>query len=193
MNNEWDEYAQDWDINPEVQHYANNAFAQLIKLCDLKGKRVLDFGCGTGILTQLISEQAKQVVAIDPSPKMIECLTAKLLKNVTPVCDYLNPEVYNQHQGFSEKFDVIVASSVCAFLPDYEQTLALLKTGLAPNGLFVQWDWLAESEGAGKGLSKARVEYALNSNHFREVTLSVPFTMNNEQPGASVLMAHGKS
>ena len=38
-------------------------------------------------------------------------------------------------------FDLIVASSVCAFVPDYQQTLSDLQLLLKEDGVFVQWDW----------------------------------------------------
>ncbi len=47
----WDDEADTWDDNPAVQTYSRAAFRSLIGLegLTLEGKRVLDFGCGTGL------------------------------------------------------------------------------------------------------------------------------------------------
>ncbi|MCH8334286.1 MAG: class I SAM-dependent methyltransferase [Proteobacteria bacterium] len=42
--------------------------------------------------------------------------------------------------ALTEKFDLVVASSVCSFLPDYNSTLRDLSSALKPGGLFVQWE-----------------------------------------------------
>ncbi|MGB0860069.1 MAG: SAM-dependent methyltransferase, partial [Pseudoalteromonas spongiae] len=41
----------------------------------------------------------------------------------------------------TDGFDLIVASSVCAFVPNYQQLLTLFQRLLKQNGTFVQWDW----------------------------------------------------
>ena len=49
------------------------AFALLVELGDLRGRRVLDVGCGTGRLaTALVEEARAKVWAIDASPEMVE-------------------------------------------------------------------------------------------------------------------------
>mgnify|MGYP000280081619 CR=1 FL=1 len=48
MSNEWDEYAENWDVDPSVEQYAKNAFSDLLESIDINGLTVLDFGCGTG-------------------------------------------------------------------------------------------------------------------------------------------------
>ena len=143
LNNEWDEYAESWDIDPAVDEYANKAFDELVKTVNLEGLTVLDFGCGTGTLTQLISPKVKSIIAIDPSAEMIKFLNKKSLTNVKTISNYLCEDVIKKHPELSSKFDLIIASSVCGFLPSYEETLTLLKSLLKVNGIFIQWDWLA--------------------------------------------------
>ena len=43
-------------------------------------------------------------------------------------------------------FDLIVASSVCGFLPNYELALSYLARTLSASGIFVQWDWLSTND-----------------------------------------------
>lgn len=186
MKNEWDDYAQDWDTDSSVKQYAQNAFSQLNTIINIDGLTVLDFGCGTGSLTQLLSPKADHVVALDGSAEMIKQLDKKALRNVTSLAAFLTPDNLDAVHG---PFDVIVASSVCSFLPDYPQTLALLKTLLKPNGCFVQWDWLAKDESASTGLSLAQVQSAFKHAGFQGVELSTPFEMSSSKGTQQVLMA----
>lgn len=65
-------------IDPEMSfgsgvHPTTQMMVQLMKTVDFKGKSVLDFGCGTGILS-LLSEQlgASRVLGIDNDPNCIK-------------------------------------------------------------------------------------------------------------------------
>lgn len=193
LSNEWDEYAENWDIDPTVEEYAKNAFAELVKNIYIEDLTVLDFGCGTGTLTQLISPTVKSIVAIDPSLKMIEYLDDKALNNVSSISDYLSEELVGKHPELESKFDLIVASSVCSFLPDYESTLSLLKSLLKEGGVFVQWDWLSNDDSSEVGLSKNRVKQAFEANSFINTKITSPFIMSSSKGNMPVLMAIGNN
>lgn len=193
MSNEWDEYAENWDVDPSVEKYAKNAFSELLDSININGLTVLDFGCGTGALTQLMSPSVESIVAIDPSSEMIKLLDKKALNNVTSICDYLSSELVQNFPELENKFDLIVASSVCGFLPDYEMTLSLLKSLLKKDGLFVQWDWLSEDDSSGMGLSEKRVKQAFLASGFVSIKVNSPFIMNSSKGNMPVLMAIGKN
>lgn len=193
MSNEWDEYAENWDVDPTVEEYAKNAFLKLSENININGLTVLDFGCGTGALTQLMSPTVKSIVAIDPSLEMIKHLDKKALNNVSSICDYLSKELVQNHPELENKFDLIVASSVCGFLPDYEATLSLLKSLLKEGGVFVQWDWLANDDSSEVGLSEKRVEQAFVENGFVNTEVNSPFLMNSSKGNMPVLMAIGRN
>ncbi|WP_191600567.1 class I SAM-dependent DNA methyltransferase [Marinomonas algicola] len=193
MSNEWDEYAEKWDVDPSVETYAKKAFSELLENIDLNNLTVFDFGCGTGALTQLMSPEVKRIVAIDPSSEMIKHLDKKALNNVSSISDYLSKELVQNHPELKSKFDLIVASSVCSFLPDYEATLIVLKSLLKKGGVFVQWDWLSDEESTGMGLSDKRVKQAFVANGFVDIRVNCPFIMSSSKGDRPVLMAIGKN
>ena len=39
---------------------------------DLRGARILDAGCGTGVLSRMLDERGAEVVGVDISEKLIE-------------------------------------------------------------------------------------------------------------------------
>ena len=186
MGDSWDDCAATWDENVSVQEYAGKAFQTLGDHLDLSSVRsVLDFGCGTGLLTDKMAASCTRIVAIDASKAMVEVLNGKGYQNVTTVGDFLTEELIASNPCFHEKFDLIVASSVCSFLPNYEQIVALLKTLLIPGGRFVQWDWLSEE------FSKERVEGVLSAAKFTNVETSQPFEMEMEGTKMQVVMGVG--
>ena len=193
LSNEWDEYAENWDVDPTVEEYAKNAFSELLDNININGLTVLDFGCGTGALTQLMSPTVKSIVAIDPSSEMIKHLDKKALNNVSSISDYLSKELVQNIPELENKFDLIVASSVCGFLPDYEATLSLLKSLIKEGGVFVQWDWLTNDDSSDMGLSEKRVKQAFVANGFVNTRVNSPFIMSSSKGNMPVLMAIGKN
>ena len=193
MSNDWDEYAEGWDVDASVQEYANKAFEELSNIINTDGLSVFDFGCGTGSLTQLLSPRVNDIVALDGSSEMIRLVAQKNLSNVSTISDFLTQDLINGHPHLTKNFDLIVASSVCGFLPDYEMTLKLLKSLLKSGGVFIQWDWLSADDSSEMGLSEKRVLRALKANEFIDIQLKKPFEMDSSKGTMSVLMAIGKN
>jgi predicted TPR repeat methyltransferase len=141
VSSEWDDYADGWDTDEAVQAYAEAEWTCLTRHLDgvlsLDGVTAVDFGCGTGLLSERLSATASAVVAVDTSEKMLEVLQQKALPGVVPFHGDAAAAV-TAHPG---PYDLIAASSVCAFLDDYPGTVRLLSQSLKPGGLFVQWDW----------------------------------------------------
>lgn len=188
MSNEWDEYAENWEQNPATAVFAERAFNELNELVSLKGLKVLDFGCGTGLLTQKLSPQVKEIVALDASEQMIEQLDAKELINVEPVVDTLSRGLVAYHPAFRGQFDLIVASSVCGFLDDFSETAKVVSSLLNEGGLFVHWDWQVENESGDHGLTLKGTKKALKSGSFSSVDVSSPFSVATEAGEQLVLM-----
>lgn len=53
-------------VDPE-----GNEIAALDRAVALRGKRIIEIGCGDGRLTRALAERALEVVAINPSPRDI--------------------------------------------------------------------------------------------------------------------------
>ncbi|EGU31969.1 putative methyltransferase [Vibrio ichthyoenteri ATCC 700023] len=185
----WDECASTWDSDTAAMTYAESAFSSLIKTVDLTNKHVLDFGCGTGLLTQKMSPSVKDIVALDGSEGMIEQLDKKALDNVEPVVDMLTRGLVAMHPAFRNQFDLVVASSVCGLIPNYSDVSDIIYSLLEKGGQFVQWDWLASDESESQAMTEARAERVLSGVGFSDVQTSVPFEVVTEEGTFKVLMA----
>ncbi|MFN3199938.1 MAG: class I SAM-dependent DNA methyltransferase [Bradymonadia bacterium] len=194
-DNSWDAYAEGWDEDPGARSYAEQAYALLSELLtslgrSLDGARVLDFGCGTGLLSEKLAPA--QVLALDGSLAMIEVLRAKGLPHVdarvgTVPADGVLPE------EISGPYGLIVASSVCAFLgKGYPGVLRTLAGALQPGGLFVQWDWAWTGGDDPYGLTSQEISEALDGADLERVRLEPAFTMETPKGEAEVMWAVGR-
>ncbi|TOD42547.1 class I SAM-dependent methyltransferase [Vibrio parahaemolyticus] len=190
MAQDWDGLAKNWESNPATEQFAQSVFAQLQQLTQLDGIKVLDFGCGTGQLSQLLSPIVKDIVALDASEAMIEELDKKELLNVEPVVDALSRGLVAQHPAFRGQFDLVVASSVLAFVDDVESSLDIAHSLLNEGGYFVHFDWVAESEQDGFTLSRS--ENALSNAGFVDVEAKKVFDITSDEQTMSVLMGVGR-
>lgn len=193
MSDNWDDYAEGWDTNPAVISYSNRAYQALTALTELTACKVLDFGCGTGLLTEKIAQHASAVVALDPSAKMLTVLDNKQLANVATVAAELSPALINNDTRLQAGFDVIVASSSLAFVPDYIATLKLLKPLLAADGLLVQWDWLQAPDSEGMGFSVNEIESAYKLAGYNHVTTTTAFSLEGPDGNMPVVMAYAQA
>lgn len=192
MSDSWDDYADGWDSNDAVIDYANKAHETLITSINPAGLTVLDFGCGTGLLTEKLASVAHSIVALDTSTKMLAILDNKTLNNVTTFHGELTQAAIESEPSLQQKFDLIVASSALAFVPDYVATAKLLASQLAADGTLVQWDWLKAESAEGVGFSKEQIEVAMQSAGLKDIKVSVPFSLNSPQGNMSVVMAVAK-
>lgn len=191
MTDEWNESAKSWDDDPYARAYANAAFAGLEELVlqagvALKGSAVLDFGCGTGLLTEHLVSAGATVEAIDTSESMLAVLRAKINRlgwqTVRPSSMIPNDRV---------RFDVIVCSSVCAFLDDYPSDAKQLVSLLKPGGLFVQWDW-ERSGDDDHGLTRDEIDGALVGAGLMATDVQIGFTIKIEGQTMSPLVGFGQ-
>lgn len=193
MKNEWDDFAKDWDSNTHVIEYSKKAFNSLLEVINIERLNIFDFGCGTGLLSELLIPYAKKIVALDSSSEMTQVLKNKNIADISVIDEPLTHELIQTNALFSNHFDLVVASSVCGFLPDYKQTVKLLKSMLSIGGLFVQWDWLADNDNSDTGLTKHEIESAFKESGMELLSLSVPFSMTTDNKEMRVLMAVGKN
>jgi len=95
-----------------------------------KGERILDLGCGTGHLTDLIAKSGAEVTGIDKSPEMI--YEAKnhypnIKFGVEDACDF----------NFSNQFDAVFSNAVLHWIKDPEKVLICIYDSLKKGGRFV--------------------------------------------------------
>ena len=193
MSDNWDEYAKDWDSNPDVIKYATLAFNSLSKNNDPSGLKVLDFGCGTGLLTEKVASVADSVLAVDASPKMINILKNKKLCNVDTLACEISDESIEANQILKVGYDLIIASSVCAFVPNFEKTLSNLKSLLNPGGIFIQWDWKSTENEPDFGFDDDSIRDIYSKVGLSTIKITTEFSLKSEKGTMDVIMGIAKN
>jgi predicted TPR repeat methyltransferase len=107
------------------------------------------------------------------------------IDNVTALQIAVNATTIDKCEELASMFDLIVASSVCSFLPNYEETVGDLTSVLNPGGCFVQWDWLAE-------MPADRIQNAFKGSGLLTHSIEEAFSMNTEEKSMAVIMGIGR-
>jgi 2-polyprenyl-3-methyl-5-hydroxy-6-metoxy-1,4-benzoquinol methylase len=137
MNNENKDFNQEaatWDEEPRrvklVQDIAE-AISQAIELSP--NMHVMDFGCGTGLLTLRLRPFVRSITGVDSSQGMLDVLKAKIesghLSNVRT--KYLDIE---QGDALAGKYHVIATSMTFHHVRDIKQLLRQFHAVLDPAG-----------------------------------------------------------
>ncbi len=111
-------------------------YVPFLRHLPVKGKSVLDIGCGRGEIVNFCAQQgARQVTGIDFSPNAIE-ITRELtqgLENIELI------EIEAVDMDFQDRFDVVFALDVVEHIPDAEmqQVYDRVYEALRPGGIFI--------------------------------------------------------
>lgn len=104
--------------------------ATLKLIGNVKDKKILDFGCGTGIYTKILKNKGAQIKGFDISSRMLKIAN-----------DYVKDVEFKQGTGnkipFDEKFDVVIASLVLDYFEDWDKPLKEINRVLKNNGYFI--------------------------------------------------------
>ncbi len=135
--NKFDELAKKWwDKNSEFKplHQINPLRVGYIRdRVDLNGKRVLDVGCGGGILSEAMAEAGADVLGIDAAEAPLG--VAKLHRhesNLFP--EYALTTIEELAATQPEPFDVITCLEMLEHVPDPASVIATCRQLLKPDG-----------------------------------------------------------
>lgn len=101
----------------------------------LKDKRVLDIGCGGGVLAEEFAKAGAKVTGIDLSTTAIESATRHAATSGLDI-DYRKTSIEDLNSGGVEPFDFVVCAEVLEHVDDVEGFLAEAVKPLKPGGLF---------------------------------------------------------
>lgn len=110
-------------------HATTYMMLQAMSKLDFKGKRVFDFGCGTGILSVVAAmEGASKVIGVDIQPESREnSIEHATLNHVSEACEFYEGGIEMSGTG---KYDIILANiNVTVIARYFEQLKSLLQPG----------------------------------------------------------------
>ena len=101
-----------------------------------KDKYVLDFGCGSGAITNKLAQDVKAIEAIDISSGMLGFAKKQAEENAITNISYRQVSIFDE--GFKdETFDVILAYNVLHYIEDLPSHVERINSLLKSNGIFI--------------------------------------------------------
>lgn len=121
---------QRWDADAYAEHAAfvpALGGAVLTLLAPKPGERILDLGCGDGVLTQRLVDAGAIVTAFDPDPGL-------LAKTAARGIDVISGD--GQQLNFDGKYDAVFSNAALHWMPDHDAVFAGVHRALVPGGRF---------------------------------------------------------
>jgi ubiquinone/menaquinone biosynthesis C-methylase UbiE len=126
------DYAADNAESPYNAYYERPATIAL--LGEVTGQRVLEVGCGAGILTTWLVEHGAMVTAFDISEEMVALARRAVGDRASLlVADLAKPLSF----AADRTFDLVVASLVLHYVEDWQHVFTEFRRVLAPGGVVV--------------------------------------------------------
>ncbi len=114
-------------------------FASGISAQDLKGVKILDYGCGTGRVSRFLALTGAKVVGYDPTEECI--LEAANEGEKTPPTSRVPEKFTSDFSEVGNEFNIVICINVLAHLSQVDQDLAInnIILSLAENGVCYLW------------------------------------------------------
>jgi 2-polyprenyl-6-hydroxyphenyl methylase/3-demethylubiquinone-9 3-methyltransferase len=126
-----------WDVRGEFRplHLLNPVRARFVaeRATLSGGARVLDVGCGGGLLAEALARAGAKVTAIDLAPGMIEVARLHAMEQKLEI-DYRMVAAEVVAAAESGGFDVVTCMEMLEHVPDPAQMVATLTTLVRPGG-----------------------------------------------------------
>lgn len=122
---------QRWDVHCYAAHgrFVTELGVPVIELLSPQvGERILDLGCGDGVLTEQLVTMGCQVVGVDASPEMVEAARARGLD--ARLMD-------GQALTFEDEFDAVFSNAALHWMQQPDKVIAGVWRALKRGGRFV--------------------------------------------------------
>ena len=194
----FDDAAADWEEKPQRVALARRvaeAIQQAIPLAT--SMQVLEYGCGTGMVSRALSPNVEKILAVDTSPRMLEVLRQKARAEGIANIETLAHDL-TQHPLSAENFDLVMSSMTLHHIPDIEALLPRLLATLKPGGYLAVADLVTEdgsfhednSGVAHHGINPATVRAILAKNGGQDIGVQEIHAIEKQQKNSAQRRAY---
>jgi len=114
------------DLNPLRMRYIE-------RIIPLRGARILDVGCGGGILSEAMARAGAQVLGIDLAPEVLAVAELHALESGISV-EYAAVAAEDMARQRAAAFDLVTCMELLEHVPDPAATVAALAAAVQPGG-----------------------------------------------------------
>ena len=126
-----------WDTESEFRplHQINPLRLDWIdQLARVRGKQVLDVGCGGGILADAMARRGADVLGIDLAGKALKVAQLHALEAATPSVDYREVSAETLAEERPANFDIVTCMEMLEHVPDPASVVQACATLAKPGG-----------------------------------------------------------
>lgn len=135
--NRFDEASKTWDLKPSSLAIAKACVENINKTIKLKDNaKILDYGCGTGLVAFSLSNVTNEVVGMDNSAGMVEQFNKKALELNFSNIKAIKHNIENEDLPQNE-FDLITISMSLHHIKDTNMFIKKAYNALTTNGYLV--------------------------------------------------------
>lgn len=133
----WNHRSQGYDemVGPQYEEAYNKTTALTLKYLKPED-RVLEFACGTGIVTLQVAPHVSHIRAIDISDQMVEKAQAKAAAQGTANVDISQLDLFDPSLE-PGSFDAVMGFNVLCYLDNFDQVMKRIQSLLKPGGVFL--------------------------------------------------------
>ena len=134
LSDEWWNENGKFKILHQIKSHRMTYILDQIGNRDIKNFKILDVGCGGGIICEPLARLGAKVTGIDFAPNNINAAKIHSKKNKLKI-NYINKDI--EKSKLEEKFDIILMFEVLEHLDNWKKTIKNIKKNLNKNGLLI--------------------------------------------------------
>lgn len=132
------EWVEQWSLFRDSERFLFEDWIYPLRLEDLKGKTVLECGCGGGQHTKFMAEQAQQVTAVDLNTTAIAASWNSEFQNV----NFIEDDIASMN--LDQKYDIVISIGVVHHTDNPDKTVENLVRHVKPGGNLHLWVYAEE-------------------------------------------------
>ncbi len=134
LSDEWWNENGKFKILHQIKSLRMSYILDQINNRNIRNLKILDVGCGGGIICEPLARLGAKVTGIDFAPNNIIAAKIHSKKNKLKI-NYINKDI--EKSKLDEKFDIILMFEVLEHLDNWKETIKNIKKNLNKNGLII--------------------------------------------------------